>query len=66
MSVLMATEKIRLVLMVADEVRAGLRLEAAKQDVEMSELAESILREALADSIKEVKKRRKPKDESGE
>lgn len=67
----MTEQRIRLVVLTDDEVRAALRLRAAKYDVEMSELASEILREALAEEIKEVrlnraaqdkKKGRRPKD----
>jgi plasmid stability protein len=54
-------DKIRLVVQTDDEVRAALRLEAARRDMEMSELADEILREALADAIEEIRKRRKSK-----
>lgn len=63
MSAVMA-DKVRLVILTDDELRAALRLEAAKQDVDMSELADSILRQALADALKEVRKRRQAKSKS--
>ena len=51
-------EKIRLVILTDEEVRKALRLEAAKRgSPDMSTLADEILREALAQSLEEVRKR---------
>lgn len=52
-------EKVRLVIQTDDELRAALKLEAARQGLEMSELADSILRAELADALKEIRERRK-------
>jgi len=59
-------EKIRLVLVVDEEIRAALRLEAAKRtalnsgedEVTMSDVVTAVLTEALADTIQEVRKKR--------
>lgn len=59
-------EKIRFVLVVDEEIRAALRLEAANrtaarsdgEEVEMSEIIEDLVREHLSDSITEVRRRR--------
>lgn len=59
------SDKIRLVVVVADEVRAAVRLEAAKLDIEMSELVEGILRKALAESLAEVRERKAKADKKG-
>ncbi len=62
-------EKIRLVLVVDEEIRAALRLEAAKRtamsssenEVTMSDVVTSVLSEALADTLEEVRKKRQGK-----
>lgn len=60
MTALMATEAkpVRLVIQTDDELRDALRLEAARRGVDMSELGDEILREALADSLKMVRQRK--------
>jgi hypothetical protein len=60
MSVVMA-ERIRLVILTDDELRSALRLEAAKRGVDMSEVADAILREGLAESLAEIRQRQKRK-----
>lgn len=47
--------EIRLVIDTDSEVRAALKLAAAKQQMEMSELADLILRDALQQELEEVK-----------
>jgi hypothetical protein len=58
MSTTMADEKVRLVMMVDPDIRAGLRLEAARRDLEMSELVGEILAAALTDAIEEIRRNR--------
>jgi plasmid stability protein len=58
MSALMATDRVRTVLLLPEELRAALRLEAARRGVDMSDVAADVLTEALADSLKEVRERR--------
>lgn len=71
MTVGMASD-VRLVIKTDDELRDALRLAAARLRVEMSELADSILREALADEISEIRNPptrptgRKPKKSASE
>jgi hypothetical protein len=56
-------ERIRLVILTREEIRAALRLEAARRGEDMSDVATAILAEALADALAEVralqKKRKK-------
>lgn len=47
-------ERIRLVLMSSEEIRAALRLRAARLQLEMSEAAEEILRAELAPELEEL------------
>ncbi len=54
----MSDTKIRLVLLVDEEVRAALRLEAARRGTDMSPAGEDILKEGLADALREVRERR--------
>jgi hypothetical protein len=65
MPVLMS-ERIRLVLLVDDDLRAALRLEAAKRDVDMSDIVAELLRENLAESLAEVRRRREGKKKGKE
>jgi hypothetical protein len=66
-------DKIRLVLMVDEEVRAALRLEAGKRsaadpegnEVSMGEVLESVVREHLADVVAEVRRVREKKKKGG-
>jgi hypothetical protein len=58
-------DKIRLVIMADEEIRAALRLEAAEREMEMSELAEEILRDALASALEKVRKRRQADKRKG-
>ncbi len=67
MPVDMATDKVRLVLQTDEELRAALRLEAARrtahgagEEITMSDVANAILREALAETIEEIRHRRHP------
>lgn len=58
MTTTMATEpKVRIVVQAPDELRQALRLEAAKRNVDMSDLVVEVLYEVLADSLAEVRKR---------
>lgn len=63
-------ERKRLVILTDEELRQALRLEAAKQDMEMSELADKILRDSLVDALKEVRlraaRKKRSKDSSDE
>lgn len=61
MSLSMA-DKIRLVVLTDDDVRAALRLAAAKADKEQSELADEILRAALAEELVEIRARKTADD----
>lgn len=47
--------EVRLVIQTDDELRDALRLAAAEQRMEMSELADHILRDALHDHIERIK-----------
>ena len=58
-------ERIRLVILTDDELRAALRLAAAKRGSEMSEVADHILREALAAELSEVRANRQDKRKGG-
>jgi plasmid stability protein len=58
MSAVMATERVRTVLLLPEELRAALRLEAARRGVDMSDVAADVLTERLADSLDEIRKRR--------
>jgi hypothetical protein len=49
-------ERVRLVVLVDEEIRAALRLAAAKRNTEMSVLVEDILREVLGDEIEEMRR----------
>lgn len=59
MQELMATEKIRLVILADEEIRAALRLAAGKRGTDMSPVAEEILRDGLLSEIEEVRELRK-------
>lgn len=48
-------DDIRLVIETDAEVRAALKLAAAKQQMEMSELADAILRDALAEELEQIR-----------
>lgn len=50
--------RVRLVVLVDDDLRAALRLEAAKQDVDMSDIVSEVLLERLAESLAEVRRRK--------
>ncbi len=60
-------EKIRLVLVVDEEIRAALRFEASKRtsadpdgkEVTMAEVMEDLVRENLGDNIEEIRRMRK-------
>lgn len=64
MTALMATEPkpVRLVVNTDDELREAVRLEAAKQGMEMSELVDATLRQQFAESLAEVRRRRSGDD----
>ncbi len=49
---------VRLVVQTDEDLRFALKLEAVKRGLDMSELADEILREALATSLAEIQKRR--------
>jgi hypothetical protein len=57
----MESKTVRLVIVAEEEVRQALKLEAARQGVDMSPLAEKILRAGLADAIREIREREKKK-----
>jgi hypothetical protein len=65
MNPVMAEDRVRLVVVIDDELRAALRLEAAKQDVDMSEIIAQLLRDNLAESLEEVRQRRKARGKKG-
>lgn len=58
-------DRIRLVLLVDDEVRAALKSEAAEQGKEMSVLADEILRAALGEAVARVREQRAAKKKKG-
>ena len=58
MLAVMAEERVRLVVVVDEELRAALHLEAAKRDVDMSDIVAELLRDNLADSLAEVQRRK--------
>ena len=64
MTVLMATEPkpVRLVVQTDEDLRAALKLEAAKRGLDMSEVADAILREQLADSLAVIQARRQAEE----
>ncbi|TXH55097.1 MAG: hypothetical protein E6Q97_09540 [Desulfurellales bacterium] len=55
----MAEERVRLVVVIDEELRAALRLEAAKRDVDMADVVAELLRENLREPLEEVRRRRK-------
>lgn len=59
MTGIMAEERVRLVVLIDDELRAALRLEAAHRDIDMSDVVAQLIKDHLADSLDEVRKRRK-------
>lgn len=59
----MAEERVRLVVVIEEELRAALRLEAAKQDVDMADIVADLLRKNLTESLEEVRRRRAEGDE---
>jgi len=60
MSILM--DRIRLVILTGDDVRAALKLAAARKRLDMSEVADTILRAALVKELAEVQS----EDDKGE
>jgi hypothetical protein len=63
----MSTEKrIRLVLVVDEEVRATLRLESGKTEKDMSDIVADLVREHCGESLREVRRRRKKAEDAGE
>lgn len=58
MMAVMSAEKVRLVLVLDEEIRAALKLEAAKSGREMSDLGGELLADALADALREIRERR--------
>jgi DNA-binding transcriptional regulator YdaS (Cro superfamily) len=54
----MAIERVRTVLVLREELRQALRLEAAKRDEQMSRIVEELLEQHLAESLAEVRRRR--------
>ena len=60
------TERIRLVILTSQEIRAALRLEAARRGEDMSDVATAILAEALADALAEVRALQKKRRKSNE
>jgi plasmid stability protein len=61
----MATDRIRLTILVPEDLRAALRLEAAKRGEEMSDVATEILEAALTDALEEVRQRQAKKGKGG-
>lgn len=59
----MAEERVRLVVVIDEELRAALRLEAAKRDIDMADVVAELLRSNLGDSLAEVRRRRAEGDE---
>jgi hypothetical protein len=51
-------EKIRVGIFMDEETRAALKAEANDRGLDMSECAEQILRDALADAIQRIRKKR--------
>jgi GTP cyclohydrolase FolE2 len=66
MPLVMDTGKKRMVLTVDEEIRATVRLEAAKQGREMSDIMASLIKEHLAESLEEVRRRQGGKKGKGE
>lgn len=63
MQSVMAENKVRIVIQAEEDIRKALKLEAARQDKDMSELATEILRDALKKALKEIEaSREKPKE----
>jgi plasmid stability protein len=60
-----ATEKVRVGIFMDEEVRAALRAEAGARGLDMSDLAEELLRAALADEIERIKKKRQAERKKG-
>jgi hypothetical protein len=58
MSAVMATERVRLVLVVPDEIRAALRVESATTGEDMSDLVCRLVERHFAESLAEVRRRR--------
>jgi hypothetical protein len=54
----MAEERVRLVVVIDEELRAALRLEAAKRDVDMAVIVAELLRDNLTESLSEVRRRK--------
>lgn len=63
MQLVMAENKVRLVIQTDEDIRKALKLEAARQDKDMSELATEILQKALEKALKEIEaSKEKPKE----
>lgn len=71
MSVLMATEKVRVVLQVDEEIRAALRLAVERMrartgnDAELGDVVAELVNECLPDVLEEVRTLRKPPESGG-
>ncbi len=50
--------KVRVVLMIDEDVRDALRLESALEHKDMGDIVESILRESLASAVEQIRARR--------
>ncbi len=62
----MSKERVRMVLLVPEEVRTALRLESAKTGRDMSDIVADLLREHCRESLAEVRKHRKARQREGE
>lgn len=58
--------KVRLVVMVEEEIRDALRLESALAGRDMSEIVEDLIRDRLADAMQKIRERRAKKSKNKE
>lgn len=65
MSTLMATDRIRLVVVVDEEIRDVLRLEKAITGEDISDIVARVVREQCAESLAEVRRRRQKDKKKG-
>jgi hypothetical protein len=61
----MATDRIRLTILVPEDLRAALRLEAAKRGEDMSDVAAEILEANLGEALAEIRQRKEKKGKGG-
>jgi hypothetical protein len=66
MSVVMATEKIRMLLVVDEEVRDVLRLEKTFTGEDMSDIVARIVLAAFPESLEEVRRRKRKDKKKGD